>query len=108
MPPIASREPMTDALLDRMVHAIVDDVGPDQVILFGSRGRGDEREASDVDLIVVEAEQFGPGRSRHKELVRLYHALAGLRVPRRRSCLLPRRCGLLWRLPQPRPGTAVA
>ena len=74
-------EPVTDALLGRMVQAIVDEVDPEQVILFGSRGRGDEGESSDVDLIVVEAEPFGPGRSRHKELVRLYHALAGFRVP---------------------------
>ena len=74
-------EPVTDALLDRMVQAIVDEVDPEQVILFGSRGRGEERENSDVDLIVVEAEPFGPGRSRHKELVRLYHALAGFHVP---------------------------
>ena len=74
-------EPVTGALLDRMVQAIVDEVDPEQVILFGSRGRGDEGESSDVDLIVVEAEPFGPGRSRHKELVRLYHALAGFRVP---------------------------
>ena len=73
--------PVTDALLDRMVQAIVDEVDPEQVILFGSRGRGEERENSDVDLIVVEAEPFGPGRSRHKELVRLYHALAGFHVP---------------------------
>ena len=73
--------PVTDALLDRMVRAIVDEVDPEQVILFGSRGRGDERENSDIDLIVVEAEPFGPGRSRHKELVRLYHALAGFHVP---------------------------
>ena len=74
-------EPVTDALLDRMVQAIVDEVDPEQVILFGSRGRGDERENSDIDLVVVEAEPFGPGRSRHKELVRLYHALAGFHVP---------------------------
>ena len=74
-------EPVTDALLDRMVQAIVDEVDPEQVILFGSRGRGDARENSDIDLIVVEAEPFGPGRSRHKELVRLYHAVAGFHVP---------------------------
>ena len=74
-------EPVTDALLDRMVRAIVDEVDPEQVILFGSRGRGDARESSDIDLIVVEAEPFGPGRSRHKELVRLYHAVAGFHVP---------------------------
>ena len=73
--------PVTDALLGRMVQAIVDEVDPEQVILFGSRARGDEHESSDIDLIVVEAEPFGPGRSRHKELVRLYHAVAGFHVP---------------------------
>ena len=72
--------PVTDGLLGEMVEAIVDEVDPEQVILFGSRARGEQREHSDVDLIVVEAEPFGPERSRHKELVRLYHALAGFRV----------------------------
>ena len=72
--------PVTDTLLDRMVRAIVAEVDPEQVILFGSRARGDAREDSDVDLIVVEAEPFGPERSRHREMVRLYHALAGFRV----------------------------
>ena len=45
------------------------------MILFGSRARGDARKDSDVDLVVVEAEPFGPERSRRQELVRLYHAL---------------------------------
>ena len=73
--------PVTDGLIGKMVRAIVDEVDPEQVILFGSRARGDERKNSDVDFIVVEAEPFGPERSRHKELVRLYHALAGFRIP---------------------------
>ena len=72
--------PVTDALIERMVQAIVAQVDPEQVILFGSRARGEERESSDVDLIVVEAEPFGPARSRHAELVRLYGALAGFPV----------------------------
>ena len=80
MPPIARTEPVTDALLGRMVQSIVDEVDPEQVILFGSRGRGEAREDSDIDLIVVEAEPFGPERSRHRELVRLYRAVAGFRV----------------------------
>ena len=80
MQPTDLHEPVTDVLLGRVVRAIVDEVDPIQVILFGSRARGDEREDSDVDLIVVEAEPFGPGRSRRKEVVRLYHALVGIRV----------------------------
>ena len=71
---------VTDTLIERMVRAIVNEVDPEQVILFGSRGRGDERQDSDVDLVVVEAEPFGPKRSRHKEMVRLYHAVAGFPV----------------------------
>ena len=74
-------EPVTDAMLDCMVRTIVDEVDPEQIILFGSRARGDEHESSDIDLIVVEAEPFGAGRSRRKETVRLYHALAGFHVP---------------------------
>ncbi len=71
---------VTEALIAQMVRAIVDEVDPEQVMLFGSRARGEARADSDVDLIVVEAEPFGPSRSRHREMVRLYHALAGFRV----------------------------
>jgi predicted nucleotidyltransferase len=71
---------VTDTLIGEMVQAIVNEVDPEKVILFGSRGRGDERQDSDVDLVVVEAEPFGPKRSRRKEMVRLYHAVAGFPV----------------------------
>ena len=73
--------PVTDALLDRMVRAIVAEVDPEQVILFGSRARGDAREDSDVDLIVVEAEPFGQARSRRRESTRILLALFDFEVP---------------------------
>ncbi len=73
--------PVTDALIVAMVEALVREADPEQVILFGSRGRGDARDNSDVDLIVVEAEPFGPGRDRVKEMARLYRALADFTVP---------------------------
>ena len=71
---------VSDSLLDRMVQKIVEEVDPDQIILFGSRARGDARAGSDVDLIVVESEPFGLERSRRLETVRLYRSLAGLGV----------------------------
>ena len=71
-----------DAFLARMVQVIVDEVEPEQVILFGSRARGDARPDSDVDLVVIEADPFGPSRDRHAEAVRLWRALAGFRVPK--------------------------
>ena len=67
----------SDALLERMVRAIVEEVDPEQVILFGSRARGDATAESDFDFIVVEAGPFDAERSRHCEEVRLYRALAG-------------------------------
>ena len=72
---------VTPDVLDRMVRAIVDEVDPEQVILFGSRARGEARDTSDIDLLVIEAEPFGPGRSRHKEMNRLYRALREFRPP---------------------------
>ena len=76
--------PVDDTLLARMVQAIVDEVDPEQVILFGSRARGDaDADAdSDVDLIVVESAPFGEGRDRHVEETRLWRALASFHVPK--------------------------
>ena len=71
---------VTDDLLSDMVRAIVAEVDPEQVILFGSRARGDARKDSDVDLVVVESAPFGKERSRRREAVRLWRALSGLGV----------------------------
>ncbi len=71
---------VSDALLDQMVERIVQEVDPDQIILFGSRARGDARAGSDVDLVVVESEPFGQERSRRLETARLYRTLSGLGV----------------------------
>lgn len=72
---------VTDAVIEQMVQAIVGEADPEMVILFGSRARGDSRGHSDVDLIVVEAEPFGPQRSRHKEMLKLREALRPFAVP---------------------------
>jgi uncharacterized protein len=53
-------------------------VAPDaQVILFGSRARGEAGEASDLDLLVIEPKVPSP----RAEFVRLRAALRGLGVP---------------------------
>lgn len=63
------------ALLEQLVEVLVREADPESIILFGSRARGDARPDSDVDLLVVESEPFGPGRSRNGEATRLYMAL---------------------------------
>lgn len=58
-----------------MVDIIVREADPEAIILFGSRARGEAGADSDVDLLIIEREPFGPGRSRIREAARLYHAL---------------------------------
>ncbi len=75
-------ERVDDVLLRRMTATIVDAADPEQVILFGSRARGDAEANSDVDLVVVEAEPFGADRDRGAEETRLWRALAKFHVPK--------------------------
>jgi uncharacterized protein len=41
-----------DALIEEITRRIVEGVHPERIILFGSRGRGDNREDSDLDILV--------------------------------------------------------
>src|SRR5208337_940054 len=72
---------VTRDTLQDMVEAIVEAVDPEQIIVFGSQGRGDAGLGSDIDLLVVESEPFSTTRSRRKELARVCRALAHYAVP---------------------------
>jgi len=72
---------VTEETLQQMVEAIVREVDPEEIWLFGSRARGEAGEHSDVDLLVVEREQFGDGERRWQHLSRLYELAAERRVP---------------------------
>ena len=62
--------------LDRAVELLRQAAPKATIVLFGSRARGDAREDSDVDLLVVEPRV----RSRHREMVRLTDVLRPLRL----------------------------
>jgi predicted nucleotidyltransferase len=66
-------EPMIDEAVERLVEA----ARPRKIILFGSYARGDARERSDLDFMVIEREV----KERHKEMARLHDVLRPLRVP---------------------------
>lgn len=68
--------------LDSLTGAIVAAVQPSRIYLFGSRARGEARPDSDVDLLVIEKEPFGPNRSRRLETQKIYHALADFPLPK--------------------------
>ncbi|MBI3128017.1 MAG: nucleotidyltransferase domain-containing protein [Candidatus Tectomicrobia bacterium] len=60
--------------------AIVRQADPERIYLFGSRARGEATAESDVDLLVVEREPFGPRRSRLQEINSLYRAISPYRI----------------------------
>ena len=73
---------VSETVLAEMVQAIVREVDPEQIYLFGSHARGKARADSDVDLLVVEREPFGPRHSRFQQINRLYRALSSFRIPK--------------------------
>jgi len=59
------------------VHALAEAAQPERIILFGSYARGDAREDSDLDFLVIESEVA----DRAREMVRLRRVLRPLRLP---------------------------
>jgi predicted nucleotidyltransferase len=63
--------------IQKIVKAIVEEVHPRRVILFGSAARGEALESSDIDLLVV----IPDGAHRRRTARRLYQAVSGAVVP---------------------------
>jgi len=74
-------KPVTADRLSEMVDAIVREVAPERIILFGSRARDEAGPESDIDLLVVDSRAFGPDHSRWRELSKLWDLAARLRMP---------------------------
>ena len=73
--------PVTDDVLKKAAHILGKVRGVTKVVLFGSRARGDYREDSDIDLLVVEDKTFGPKVSRRGEMTALRRRLAAIKSP---------------------------
>lgn len=67
----------TAADIREIIQAIVEEAHPRRVILFGSAARGEARESSDIDLLVV----IPDGGHRRKTAQRLYQAVSGAGIP---------------------------
>ena len=63
--------------LEEIVRRIVAEAQPRRIVLFGSAARGEMREGSDLDLLVV----MPDGVHRRRTAQRLYTSLRGVRVP---------------------------
>lgn len=63
-------------VLDDIVRRIVEVAEPEKVILFGSAARGEMGPNSDIDLLVIKAGDYDPGRLTE----RIYQALHGAKA----------------------------
>ena len=68
---------VSDQLIDSAVQTLTEAANPERIILFGSYARGEARDDSDVDLLVVLRDVPHP----RQEMVRLRRALAPLGIP---------------------------
>jgi uncharacterized protein len=71
-----------DAFLQEMTKVIVETVQPDEVMLFGSRARGDNRPDSDVDLMVVVPDSETMDTNPRQVSGNLYRALMKFLIPK--------------------------
>ena len=93
--------PGTDAaVLDEIVKRLVSVLNPQKIYLFGSHARGDAREDSDYDILVVVSVSDRPGFRRDQVA---YRALDGLGVSKEVIVLteeeFTRRAGVKTSLP---------
>lgn len=65
-------------LVDEAVRRLVHEANLEQVILFGSRARGDESAGSDVDLLIVASEKTIRQHGRRRLLARFWTAMGHL------------------------------
>jgi len=56
------------------------DIAARRIVLFGSRARGDFREDSDLDFLILVADELSFAQ-KHELEVRMRRALAALRIP---------------------------
>jgi predicted nucleotidyltransferase len=63
--------------IQEAVELLINAANPVRIILFGSYARGDIKESSDLDFLVVEKEI----KARRVETVRLRDVLSPLRIP---------------------------
>ena len=68
---------ISEETINKLVRTLVEAARPTKVILFGSCARGDAREDSDIDFLIVEPRLV----SKRDEMVRLRRLLRPFRVP---------------------------
>jgi predicted nucleotidyltransferase len=78
IPRLEKIENITDEVLEEVVRRVVEAVGPDRIILFGSYAHGYPHPDSDLDLLVI----MPSHQPRWQRAIPIYDALRGLLIPK--------------------------
>jgi predicted nucleotidyltransferase len=70
---------ISDTIIPELVTAIVNEVDPEMILLFGSRAKGTNGPDSDIDLLIIEKEPFNASHRRWDELKRIRTALKNIK-----------------------------
>jgi len=65
-----------------IVKTILSEVEVEKVILFGSRARGDNKPESDLDLLIIQKNDFSKSKSRWSETIKIRKALKNYMIPK--------------------------
>ena len=68
---------ISEKKIKQIIEKLIETAKPQKIYLFGSYARGDAREKSDLDFLVVERKL----KSQRKEMVRLHDAIRSMRLP---------------------------
>ncbi|WP_130472208.1 nucleotidyltransferase domain-containing protein [Candidatus Magnetaquicoccus inordinatus] len=71
---------ITETELTAMSARIAETFHPERIILFGSHARGEAQADSDIDLLIITRETYGPHNSRRKAMARVWRLLADIPV----------------------------
>lgn len=63
-----------------IVFSILEQIDAEKVILFGSRARGDNKPNSDLDLLIIQRDDFSKIKNRWNETIKIRKALRDFRI----------------------------
>ncbi|NUN10254.1 MAG: nucleotidyltransferase domain-containing protein [Ignavibacteriaceae bacterium] len=67
---------------DIIVRRILSETKPEKIIVFGSRGRGDNAPDADLDLLIIDKRNFEKDGGRFELRKRIRRALSDINVPK--------------------------
>lgn len=63
-----------------IVKTILKQIDAEKIILFGSRARGDNKPESDLDLLIIQKDDFSKSKNRWEETIKVRKALKDYRI----------------------------